>query len=441
MQNKIIEKIKQYHNIAILGFGREGKSTYNFIRKYDNKLKLTILDQKEIEIDDENVKYKPYHGEEDLTEFDLIIKTPGIVSINFSDSTKKKLTSQIELLLEFNSKNVIGITGTKGKSTTSSLIYNIFKDQISKTFLVGNIGIPVFDNIDEYGDCVIVTEMSSHQLETVHHSPHVGIILNLYVDHLDHTGSVENYHAAKMNIVRYQDGEDYAIYDLDNHYLQKQNFTAIKSNKLTVSFNDKASIYLKDNGDIYINDTLFLNKDKIVTNLKGDHNLKNIMFALLVASIYNLDLNKALESIKNFQPLEHRMEYVGKYKDINFYNDVIATIPEATISACRTLKDVNTLIFGGMDRHIDYTELVDFLNTSEIQNFICMPTTGHKLASKLDKSRVILVDTLEEAVKKAFEVTKKDSICLLSPAASSYEYFKNFEEKGKKYKELIRNNE
>ena len=106
MQNKIIEKIKQYHNIAILGFGREGKSTYNFIRKYDNKLKFTILDQKEIEIDDENVKYKPYHGEEDLTEFDLIIKTPGIVSINFSDSTKKKLTSQIELLLEFNSKNV-----------------------------------------------------------------------------------------------------------------------------------------------------------------------------------------------------------------------------------------------------------------------------------------------------------------------------------------------
>lgn len=437
MQDKIISKLQEYKNIAILGYGKEGQSTHNFIRRYDKNIYLTILDAREISIDDDNAEYKPYNGEEDLEEFDLIIKTPGIVITNFKEETKDKMTSQIELLLEFNRKNVIGITGTKGKSTTSTLIYKILKDQLDNVLLVGNIGIPVLDKIEEFKDSIIVAEMSSHQLETVHYSPHIGIILNLFLDHLDHAGSINNYHQSKMNIIRFQDNNDYAIYDKDNDYLQKQNFDDIKSTKLTVSLKDKTNIYLNDN-NIYLNDKLLINKDKIITDLKGEHNLKNIMFALLVANLFDLDINKTLESIKNFKPLEHRMEYVGKYKDIIFYNDVIATIPEATINACKSLEKVNTLIFGGMDRNIDYKELIDYLNNSNIDNFICMPTTGHNIAKELDKNRVIIVDTLEEAVDKAYEVTKKDMICLLSPAASSYEYFKNFEEKGTKYKELIR---
>ena len=438
MQNKIIEKLRNYENIAILGFGKEGQSTYNFIRKYDKNLKLTILDKEYIDIKDINTRYKVFNSEEDLKEFDLIIKTPGIAITNFSLETKNKITSQMELLLEFNRENVIGITGTKGKSTTSSLIYNIFKDQLKDVFLVGNIGVPVLDNIDKYDNAIIVAEMSSHQLETVKYSPHVGIILNLFLDHLDHAGSVENYHKSKMNIIKYQETNDYAIYDADNYYLQKQDFSNVKSKLLSVSLNNKAYIYMEENGDIYINDKFLLKRDRIVTSLKGEHNLKNIMFALLVANIYNLNLEKTLESIKKFKPLEHRMEYVGKYKDIIFYNDVIATIPEATINACKTLKNIDTLIFGGMDRNIEYKEFIDYLNNSNISHFICMPTTGYKIGQFLDKKRVILVDTLEEAVKKAFEVTRKDSICLLSPAASSYEYFKNFEEKGNKYKELIK---
>ena len=439
MQEKIMKMLEDYNNIAILGFGKEGQSTYNFIRKHNKDIKLTILDERKIELDDPNAVYKYYSCEKDVLEFDLIIKTPGIAIIDYSEETRKKITSQMELLLEVNRKNVIGITGTKGKSTTSSLIYDILKDQMDKVFLVGNIGIPVLDNIDKYNDAIIVAEMSSHQLETVTLSPHIGIILNLYLDHLDHTGSIEGYHKAKMNIFKYQDKDDYAIYDADNYYLQQQDFSNIKSNILKVSVNDKTSIYMDNKGDIYIDNTFIINKDKIVTELKGEHNLKNIMFGLLVAHIYNLDLNKTLESIKNFKPLEHRMEYVGNYKGIEFYNDVIATIPEATIYACKTLKNVDTLIFGGMDRNIDYKEFVDYLNSSNIRNLICMPTTGHKLANKLDKEKVIIVNTLEEAVNKAYEVTKKDSICLLSPAASSYEFFKNFVEKGNKYKDLVRN--
>ena len=442
MQDKIMDKIKKYSNIAILGFGREGKSTYNFIRKHDKNLKLTILDKVYMEINDKNASYRPYNNrDEELREFDLIIKTPGIDILDLSNDTKNKITSQTELLLEFNRKNVIGITGSKGKSTTSSLIYNIFKDQMEKVILVGNIGIPILDEIEKCDDSIIVAEMSSHQLETINVSPHVGIIVNLYLDHLDHAGSVEKYHQSKMNIMRYQDEDDYGIYDKDNYYLGQQDFSKIKSKLFTVSLNDKASIYMDSNGDIFINDKFILNKDKIVTELKGEHNLKNILFALMVAYIYNLDLDKALESIKNFKPLEHRMELVGKYNDIIFYNDVIATVTEATMNACKSLGNVNTLIFGGLDRNIKYDEFIGFLNKSNIKHFICMPTTGHKIAPLLDERRVIKVNTLEEAVDRAFEVTEKNSICLLSPAAASYEFFKNFEEKGTRYKFLIQNHQ
>ena len=441
MIEEIINKIKNFKNIAILGFGKEGLSTYNFIRNHDKDLKLTILDAREITLDDKNAIYKKYDGDyKSLEEYDLIIKTPGIAMLKCPEEIRKKITSQMELLLEFNRENVIGVTGTKGKSTTSTLIYNVFKKQKDNVFLVGNIGIPVFDKIEEFDDSIIVAEMSSHQLEFVDCSPHVGIVLNLYEDHLDHVDSLEDYHKAKMNIISYQEEGDYAIYDLDNKYLKMQDFNNIKSILLTVSTKNEASIYLNQN-KIYLTNKFLIAKDDIKTTLKGEHNIKNIMFTLLVASLYKLDLEKTLDTISEFKGLEHRMEYVGKYKDINFYNDVIATIPEATINACKALNNVDTLIFGGMDRGINYDNFVEYLKDSNIKNFICMPKTGYMIGKLLDKDKVHKAKTLEEAVDLAFKLTKKEGICLLSPAAASYEYFKNFEEKGNRFKELIRGEE
>ena len=438
METEIINKICRHHNIAILGFGKEGESTYNFIRKHDKNIHLTILDAKEINLNDPNVACKLYHNDiNELLEYDLIIKSPGI---SFKDFDLKlisdKITSQMELLLEVDRHNIIGVTGTKGKSTTSSLIYQIFKEQNKKVFLVGNIGVPVLDNISEYNDALIVAEMSSHQLEFVKYSPHIGIILNLFEDHLDHAGTVEHYHACKMNIVKYLSDNDYGIIDIDNEALQYQ-FHFIKDNVLTVSLEKEASAYLKD--DIIHLGNEFIKKDDIITSLQGSHNLKNIMFALLVAKIYGLDLHKAVESIKEFKPLEHRMELVGIYNGITFYDDAIATIPEATINACKSLKMVNTLIFGGMDRGIDYSKLIEYLKNSDIEHFICMPTTGYQISEHLPSDKVFRADTLDEAVELAFDLTEKNTICLLSPAASSYEQFKNFEEKGNYFKELIRN--
>ena len=173
-------------------------------------------------------------------------------------------------------------------------------------------------------------------------------------------------------------------------------------------------------------------------NLVGNYNLNNIMFVIAVSEILKLDINKTIESINNFKTLEHRLEFVGKYNDILYYDNSIGTVPMATIEAVNALKNVDTLIIGGMNRGIDYGEFIEYLNNSDINNIICMPETGHNIAKEIKKDKRYIVDTLEEAVKVAKRVTQKEKICLLSPAAASYGFFKNFEEKGNLYKALVK---
>ena len=447
MYNKIIKKLEN-KNIAILGFGKEGKSSYNFIRKHLPFLKITIIDKNNILEnneylnDDKNLTI--VYGDnylDNLDKYDFVIKSPGI-SFKDIDKTNINITSQIELLLEVYKDNVIGITGTKGKSTTTSLLYKCLKDQNKDAYLVGNIGVPVLDEIENYNEnTILVMEMSSHQLEFLKVSPHIGIVLNLYEDHLDHAGSLENYHNSKMNMFKYQTENDIGIYSNECDVLKNKIINnKYKSQMYKVSSEkDNKAIYI-DNDDVVFDNIILYNRNN-KRNLVGEHNLKNIMFVLLVCELLKLDNKKVVESIENFVGLEHRLELVGKFNDIIYYNDTIATIPEATINGIKALKNVDTLIFGGMDRGICYDELINYLNNSEINNLICMPTTGHKIGNVLKEKNtnknIVLVDTLEEAVIKAKQVTNKNKICLLSPAASSYEYFKNFEEKGKCYKELI----
>ncbi len=448
MYNKIIEFLNG-KKIAILGFGMEGKSTYNFIRRHLSDIHLTIIDKvdvrennKELFLSDSNVSL--VYGDnylDDLDIYDVIIKTPGI-SLKDIDTTNlvDKIYSQLELLLMVNSRNVIGITGTKGKSTTTTLIYNVLKDQNVDVRLAGNIGIPVLDEIEDYKDTTtLVVEMSSHQLEYVTYSPHIGIVLNLYEDHLDHAGSVDHYHSIKMHMFDYQNTDDISIYCKDNEALNNRVIAGnYKSNLYSIGLND-SDVYLDDNKVMYNEEVLYVDDNK--RKLLGSHNLKNIMIVMLIAKLYNLDLLKAKETIDSFTGLEHRLELVGTYDSITYYNDTIATIPEATIEGIIALKDVDSLIFGGMDRGIDYSPLIQYLSTSSISNLICMPTTGHKIGNVLKEKvskNIVFVDTLEEAVKCAKEVTEKGKICLLSPAAPSYEYFKNFQEKGNCYKKLVR---
>ena len=451
----MIDKLLEYlenKKILILGFGKEGISTYKFIRKHFPNKKIYIADKtnanEEIILKDKNVDIN--FGDnylDNLKDFDIIMKTPGISFANINiESFKEKIKSQLELFLEFIDVTTIGVTGSKGKSTTSSLIYQILKDQNKDTVLMGNIGGPVFDCIEDIREStIVVLEMSSHQLEYMDVSPNIAILLNIYEEHLDHYKSIKEYAEAKINIGRFQKENDYFIYNVDNKIIKEciDEIETLNDIKYEVSYNGNLSndnsnkVYIKDDY-IYINENKVYNiNDK--RNLLGNHNLNNIMFVLAVCNILKLNLKKAKETISNFKGLEHRMEYVGKYNNIIYYNDSIATIPEATINSIRALKNVDTLILGGMDRGISYNEFIKFLNSGVVRNLICMPDTGYKIADSLNcSSNIYKVETLEEAVELSKKITIKDKICLLSPAAASYGFFKNFVEKGNKYKELVK---
>ncbi len=448
MINDLLDFLKN-KKIMILGFGVEGKSTYSFIRKYFPNIPLVIsYSSKDFENEqeylnkDKNLKF--YTGKDYLKEienFDIILKSPG-VSFKGIDTSKfiNKVTSQLELFLEYIDCYTIGITGTKGKSTTSSLIYEMLIQQNKKAILLGNIGIPIFDHIEEVtNDMIVVIEMSSHGLEYIKKSPNISILLNIYEEHLDHYESLEKYIEAKFNIFKYQKDNDICIYNSDNELMNKYNYNYKKNSfSITMTQDDSKSIYLLKEKVYYKGECIYNSND--TRNLKGKHNLNDIMFVLAVSIILKLDLNKTIKTINQFKTLEHRMEFVGNYDGVDYYNDSIATIPESTINCIEALEKVNTIILGGNDRGIDLTGFINYLNNTKIENIICLPKTGEYIYNGLDKENrnVILVKNLEEAVMDAKKLTKKGMICVLSPAASSYGYFKNFKERGEKFKELVR---
>ncbi len=224
--------------------------------------------------------------------------------------------------------------------------------------------------------------------------------------------------------------------------MNKYNFN-YKENDYAVSLEvtpeTKNKVFLKDNF-IYCNEEKCMNIDEQI-NLKGMHNINNIMFILAVCQILNLDISKSINSIKEFKPLEHRMEFVANVNGVDYYNDSIATIPESTIDAINAIKNINTLIVGGKDRGVNLSSLIEFLKNSDIENIICLPKTGEYIKQGLQdlNKNVQFTPELEEAVKLAKEVTKHGTVCLLSPAASSYGYFKNFEERGRLFKKFVLN--
>lgn len=451
MINELINYLKD-KKIVILGFGVEGKSNYRFIRKYFPKMNIVVAYQKpdlenEAEYLEKDSNLEFITGKDYLKrieEFDLILKSPGISFKGIDTSAFiSKVTSQLELFLEYTNCYTIGITGTKGKSTTSSLIYDMLLEQGKKTILLGNIGIPIFDHIEEIEqDMYVVLEMSSHGLEYIKKSPNIAILLNLYEEHLDHYESLYKYIEAKYNIFKYQKDNDIAIYNMDNELMNNFDYK-YKENDYGITIEGrlnqiKNTICLKDN-KVYYNDKIIYNADD-TRNLKGIHNLNDIMFVLAVSNILKLDLDKTIKTVNNFKPLEHRMEFVGTYNEVDYYNDSIATIPESTINCIKALEKVNTLIVGGNDRGIDLTDFIKYLENTDIENIICLPKTGEYIYNQINKKNktVILVENLEEAVGYAKKLTKKGTICALSPAASSYGYFKNFKERGEKFKQLVR---
>ncbi|MDD2627495.1 MAG: UDP-N-acetylmuramoyl-L-alanine--D-glutamate ligase [Clostridia bacterium] len=449
MKQGIISELKG-KKILILGFGKEGRSTYEFIKNNVEASEIIITDKNTINeqrvLEAEGTKVYTGNDYLDLmSEVEIVIKSPGISlrGINI-ENFKHKITSQTELFLKYYKSKTIGVTGTVGKSTTTSLIYHILKKAKLDAKLVGNIGTPVFDMLKNVDADYYIYELSSHQLQYINVSPHIAVLLNIFEEHLDYYSNYSEYIEAKQNIYLNSNKNDYLIYNYDMKESMIEG-TPI-CNLLGVSnniFDDEVSVTEKDGTINYKlldkEGTLKYNVEKI--NIEGKHNRFNIMVAATICKLINVDEQSIIKGIETFKGLNNRLENIGTYKGVRYINDSISTVPEATISAIDSIKGVQTVLIGGMDRGVNYDKLIGYINDGKIKNVILMYDSGKKIYEKIykkgDKFNVYYAEGLEEAVKKAVEVTSKGKTCILSPASASFGFFKNFEERGGKFKEYV----
>lgn len=401
--------------ILILGFGREGKSTLSFLRKY--------LPEAVVAVADKNPMEGVTHSGEDYLQavygYDIVIKTPGI-SLKDFDVKGVEITSQTDLFLSQFHSQTIGISGTKGKSTTTSLIYHLLKESGRDAILTGNIGIPCFDIMEQIqGDSIVVYELSAHQLEYVHNSPKVGVLLNVFEEHLDHFGTFGRYKQAKFNLLRYMGEDDFAVV----HDSLMMETLGLGVNNVTFSRMD-------------------FDIDEDALPILGPHNLLNAKAALCACAAYGIDVGELMPHLYTFKPLEHRLELVGVFGGVTFVNDSISTIPQAAIAACQTLGRVDFLLLGGFDRDIDYTPLVEYMKEYPVSHMLFTGKAGGRMLLMMKDrgvaSHLELYHDMEEAFAYMEAHAKEGDVCLLSPAASSYDQYKNFEERGAKFKRLAR---
>ncbi|MDI6883042.1 MAG: UDP-N-acetylmuramoyl-L-alanine--D-glutamate ligase [Patescibacteria group bacterium] len=426
--------------ILILGFGKEGKDSFLALRKMFPEKVLGIADQvsgfrfQVSGLIKNDKKLKLHFGKNYLKaikNYDLIIKTPGIPSRVIKPFLKRgtKVTSQTEIFFENCPGIIIGVTGTKGKGTTSSLIYQILRKGGLKVKLVGNIGKPVLQTLlKATKDDIFVYELSSHQLENLKKSPQIAVFLNLYPAHLDYYGSFKNYKKVKENITLHQTKNDFFIYNSEQKEL-KELTKKTKAKKIPIT----------------------ARKYKFITNIRknllGRFNIFNIASAVAVAELFDVPKNKIIKAIKEFKPLLHRLEFVGKYKGIAFYNDSLATVPQSAEGALDALGDkVKTLILGGSKvKGFDFSQLAKKILKSKVRTLIFLsPGTAQEVLQEilfLKKKKLpqaFFVSSMPEAVKIAYQQTNKREICLLSPGAPSFNLFRNYKERGNLFKKYVK---
>ncbi len=393
--------------ILILGYGVDGKATHEFLK---SKLRGAVID-----IADKNLNADYLERQKG---YDLAVKTPGIPK----DLVTIPYTTSANIFFANVANKVIGITGTKGKSTTASLIHEILKAAGKHSHLIGNIGNPALAEVMKpYGeDDIFVYELSSYVLEDIRYSPHISVVVNLFPEHLDYHKGKEAYYRAKENILKYAKSDDFFVYNPQFPGLVKWAQEA----------KCKALPFVSE-----------LNLNLIKSTLLGKHNEDNIRAALTVVNLFDIKEETAYKAIGEFHALPHRLEYVGKYKEIDFYDDAISTTPESTIAAIEALKNVQTIFLGGQDRGYDFSQLAQVIIKSAIKNIVFFPDSGPKIRVLLEKndSKAHMFDTqsMKEAVQFAYQSTRNGSSCLLSTASPSYSLWKDFNQKGDEFRHWV----
>lgn len=393
--------IVQYLNgkrILIWGYGREGKSTEKFLMTYCTPASVEVYEGDRAGINE--------------AKYDLIIKSPGIPMLEYDP----KVTSQTELFLGQFKDKVIGVTGTKGKSTTATMLQHVLSVcSEHPVLLLGNIGKPCLDYYGEITeDAIVVFELSCHQLYHTKVSPHVAVLLNIFEEHLDYYKTMERYVASKHAIAKYQEAGDFL-------------YCGAGVDLTGVETKAKRTVIAPVPGKKY------------ELRILGEQNQYNAEFVYRIATeVYGCAPEAVKTALGEIGNLPHRLEFIGEKGGVRYYDDSIATIPEAAICAIAAIEDVQTVILGGMDRGIDYSVLETFIREHEQYTYIFMYDTGKRIYQALvPRGNYFLVENLEEAVKVAKGATAKGKACVMSPAAPSYGVFKNFEERGDKFKEYV----
>lgn len=442
-------------SVLILGFGREGKSVLAWLHTHYPTLRIGIADKNVApemmsgETIDGAVVYNGEGYLSHLSKYDTVIRSPGISpflpEIKSYVASGGYMTSATNIFFSKVNGITIGVTGTKGKSTTSSLIAHILGSVRDDVRLVGNIGRPMLDALDTATEkTVFVIELSSHQLYDCRYSPHIAVMLGIVSEHLDYYPDLVSYANAKANIIRFQTARDLVVYNPEHTILRSFMDTA-KSEKITYSVRDFPGAFTTiRNGiaEVSINGV----KTKVITMsdvpLLG--NQENTLAAITVAALMEMPAVAIASAVTPFKSLPHRLEFVGEFKGIRFYNDSLATIPQATIHALGALgTSGTTLIAGGYDRHLDFAELGAFLRSHAISTLILFPDTGKKIwdaigAVRQGSIRKYEVTGMEDAVRLAYQHTQPGAVCVLSPGSASYNLFRDYADRGDQFKRWVR---
>ena len=439
--------------LVVLGGGESGVGTallgkakgYQVFVSDFGKIKenyKNVLKHHEIEWEDDG------HTEANILNADVVMKSPGIPDkapiVKQLKANGVKIVSELEFASQFTNATIIGITGSNGKTTTATLTHHILKQELN-VGLSGNIGDSFAKQILDYNYPNYVLEISSFQLDDIEHfRPHIAVITNITPDHLDrYDYKFENYIASKFRIAMNQTAQDYLIYDADDEVIEVW-LKAHPVQSTLLPFSLKKDL---ENGTCIENENIKITIDNNqITmpvkdiSLQGNHNIKNAMAASTVAHLLKIRKQTIRESLENFQGVEHRLEQVLKINKVNYINDSKATNVNATYYALESMDAPTVWIVGGQDKGNDYRELYPFVN-EKVKAIICLGVDNSKIIDAFNGMVDVMVETqfMSEAVKIAYKIAEPGDNVLLSPACASFDLFENYEDRGRQFKQAVRN--
>ena len=440
--------------VLLVGLAKTGISTIKCLAKYgaditvndiktEDQLEEIIAEIKDID----GIKYILGHHPENISDIDMVVVSPGVpLDLPFIKKVieeNKELIGEVELAYQLAKKPYfVGITGTNGKTTTTSLTGEIFKKAGKETYIVGNIGNPVIDAVQAANEgASFVTELSSFQLESIKDfRPSVSAVLNITEDHMNRHHTMENYIDAKARVFMNQDKENFCVLNYDDELTRA---LAEKCNANVVFFSRleklEKGVYV-ENGDIIIDINEKINLMKVCElSLPGGHNLENCMAAAAMAYVSGIDIEVIREVLKTFKAVEHRLEFVKEVEGVKYVNDSKGTNPDSTIKAVQAYENPIILIAGGYDKGSTYDELLEIAKKN-VKTLVLLGQTADKIeeaARRIGFTDIHRVEDMKEAVKTCHDIAKEGDIVLLSPACASWGMYKNFEVRGKDFKDNV----